>query len=89
MSLTSKAWIVAASIGAVEAFKDQGICRWNYVLRSLQQNAKTNIRSSSQAIRSFSFQSVAVSQKIRDDKIKQSEDSLRTVMYLSCWGPNN
>ncbi|MBA0550089.1 hypothetical protein Golob_021066, partial [Gossypium lobatum] len=41
----SRAWIVAATIGAVEALKDQGICRWNYTITSLHQHARTNIRS--------------------------------------------
>ncbi|XP_031249299.1 uncharacterized protein LOC116107130 [Pistacia vera] len=89
MSSASRAWIVAASVAAVEALKDQGFCRWNYTIRSLHQHAKNNIRSVSQSSTKLSSPSSAlVSSKIREQKTKQSEESLRTVMYLSCWGPN-
>ncbi|XP_039035937.1 uncharacterized protein LOC120172565 isoform X2 [Hibiscus syriacus] len=90
-SSSSRAWIVAASIGAVEALKHQGICRWNYTLRSAVQHAKNHLRSASQAktLSSQSSSSAAISKGLcRDDKSKQSEESLRKVMYLSCWGPN-
>ncbi|CAI0410609.1 unnamed protein product [Linum tenue] len=86
MSSTSKAWIVAASIGAVEALKDQmGFCRWNYVLRSTHHYAKTNVRSVSQAKSLAPSSAAVVSGKLKE--AQQSEESLRKVMYLSCWGP--
>ncbi|XP_010241106.1 PREDICTED: uncharacterized protein LOC104585805 [Nelumbo nucifera] len=94
MSSTSRAWIVAASVGAVEALKDQGICRWNYTLRCLHQHAKNNIPSFSQAARNISSSSSAMAMASRkamrdqQQQMKQSEESLRKVMYLSCWGPN-
>ncbi|KAK4539540.1 hypothetical protein RGQ29_027151 [Quercus rubra] len=89
MSATSKAsWMVAASIGAVEALKDQGVCRWNYPLRSLHQYAKNNIRSYYQAKKLAAQSSSAICSKVNNEKLKQSEESLRKVMYLSCWGPN-
>ncbi|PHT43297.1 hypothetical protein CQW23_17322 [Capsicum baccatum] len=81
MSLSRRAWIVAASVGAVEALKDQvGLCRWNYPLRCVAQHTKNNIRSYSQAKK--------LSSSLIANKAEQSEESLRTVMYLSCWGPN-
>ncbi|GKU96576.1 hypothetical protein SLEP1_g9800 [Rubroshorea leprosula] len=89
MSSTSRAWVVAVTVGAVEALKDQGICRWNYTLRSLHQHAKNHLRSVSQARMLSSQSSAAVWNQLREKKAKQSEESLSTVMYLSCWGPNN
>ncbi|PHT43296.1 hypothetical protein CQW23_17321 [Capsicum baccatum] len=81
MSSSRRAWIVAASIGAVEALKDQaGLCRWNYPLRCVTQHTKNNIRSYSQAKK--------LSSSLIANKAEQSEESLRKVMYLSCWGPN-
>lgn len=79
-----RAWIVAASIGAVEALKDQGICRWNGVLRSLQQHAKNNMRSYSQAKKLSGSSSSAISNKMQ----RSQEEKVRKVMELNCWGPN-
>ncbi|KAF8105392.1 hypothetical protein N665_0158s0074 [Sinapis alba] len=86
MSTRSKAWLVAATIGAVEASKDQlGLCRWNYMIRSVNQRIRNNVRSAAQASR---FSSSSTTVLTEGDKVKQAEESLRTVMYLSCWGPN-
>ncbi|PQQ06784.1 uncharacterized protein Pyn_34321 [Prunus yedoensis var. nudiflora] len=49
MCATRGAWIAAVSVGAVEALKDQGFCRWSYTMRSLNQHAKNNMRSFLQA----------------------------------------
>ena len=50
MGATSKVfWMVATSIAVVEALKDQGVCKWNYPLRSLHQHAKNIIKSYYQA----------------------------------------
>ncbi|GMJ05193.1 Wound-induced polypeptide 3 [Hibiscus trionum] len=81
-----KAWIVAATIGAVEALKDQGICRWNYTIRSLHQHAKNNARSYAQAntLSSSSSSSSAAACTV----MNKSEASMKKVMDLSCFGPN-
>ncbi|OIT23000.1 PREDICTED: uncharacterized protein LOC109216850 [Nicotiana attenuata] len=85
MSSSRRAWIIAASVGAVEALKDQGFCRWNYPLRSFAQHTKNNMRSYSQAKKLSTSSSSLIASS---DKAKQSEESFRKVMYLSCWGSN-
>ncbi|XP_074358688.1 uncharacterized protein LOC141697999 [Apium graveolens] len=88
---TSKAWIVAASVGLVEALKDQGFARWNYPIRCLHQRAKCNLPSVSQARVLSSSTPPALANKLLNstqDKAMQSEESLRKVMFLSCWTPN-
>ncbi|XP_057955227.1 uncharacterized protein LOC131149126 [Malania oleifera] len=96
MSSASRAWMVAATVGAVEALKDQGFCRWNYALRSIAQHANHDFRSFAQARKQSSSSSSSSSSAVasnnkrlkREVREKQSESSLRQVMYLSCWGPN-
>ncbi|XP_071701714.1 uncharacterized protein [Rutidosis leptorrhynchoides] len=87
MSSRSRAWMVAGTVGLVEALKDQGFARWNYTIRTIHHHAKSNLRSLSQSNK-LSSQAAMASNICMEDKAKQSEESLRKVMYLSCWGPN-
>ncbi|KAK3404600.1 hypothetical protein EUGRSUZ_K00908 [Eucalyptus grandis] len=95
MSSTSKAWVVAASVAAVEALKDQGFCRWNYTLRSIHQRAKNRAMSSfSQANNGSkkrspqSSSAAAASRRLAGEAgTRRSEESMRKVLYLSTWGP--
>ncbi|XP_062077927.1 uncharacterized protein LOC133782610 [Humulus lupulus] len=84
MSAACRAWIVATSIGAVEALKDQGVCRWNHALRSIQQHVQNNVRSYSQAKKLSSSSVAVVSNQIKRSK----EEKISKIMELSSWGPS-
>ncbi|XXG59513.1 hypothetical protein AAC387_Pa04g1584 [Persea americana] len=88
MSSRSRAWVVAATIGAVETLKDQGICRWNYPLRSLQQQAKKNIRSYVQAKRVSTATDSSVKGKSGEERKKREHEKAENDMNLIFWGPN-
>ncbi|KAI6672887.1 hypothetical protein NL676_000793 [Syzygium grande] len=92
MSSTSRAWVVAASVAAVEALKDQGFCR--YTLRSIQQRAKNRAVSSFSGASSGKKRSTqsstatAASRRLAGGaEARLSEESMRKVLYLSSWGP--
>ncbi|XP_075083644.1 uncharacterized protein LOC142167378 [Nicotiana tabacum] len=92
-------WIVAVSIGEIEALKDQGFARWTYTFRSLHQHAKTNLLSSSSSgttpAKLFRAATPATSASTASEfsgkimiRPEMKEESLNKVMNLSCWGPN-
>ncbi|KAI4299273.1 hypothetical protein L6164_032748 [Bauhinia variegata] len=67
--------------------KDQGSKRDQITIKSLSNSAcsssSNQARRISGVLKAFAFKGTADS-----EKQKQAENSLRTVMYLSCWGPN-
>ena len=88
----ASSWAAAMSVGTVEALKDQaGLCRWNYAFRSAQQRARgaaaAGGSSGSGGGRALPSGGAAAAAARR--KARQQEEQLRTVMYISNWGPNN
>ncbi|CAL5023875.1 unnamed protein product [Urochloa decumbens] len=84
--------VVAASMGAVEALKDQaGLCRWDYALRSLYHRAAApRIRALSAAL----SDSAAAAELPRAGAgwppaaTAAADAKKRKAYHLVCWGPN-
>lgn len=95
----ASSWAAAMSVGTVEALKDQaGLCRWNYAFRQAAQQQKQRARRPAGASGSVGPGSAhappasapsGCAAAARRRARQQQEEELRTVMYLSNWGPNN
>lgn len=104
MSWKSMACAVAGTVTAVEVSKERKqLCRsWNPKNQLQHQNVINNVgspaagyttqmeRPSSSSSSSTNSSRMASNSNRREtqEMRNQSEESLRTIMYLSCWGPN-
>ncbi|KAK1407064.1 hypothetical protein QVD17_38675 [Tagetes erecta] len=89
---TIKTWLVFASIGAVEALKDQGVARWNGPLKSLHNHAKSKVVSSyNKSVADRSSRSIIVSSEMSAGKYRSKKtkaESMKKVMDMNCFGPS-
>ncbi|KAK3016807.1 hypothetical protein RJ639_007426 [Escallonia herrerae] len=59
-------------------------------IRPSARQERTSLSQQTKKLSSSQYNTAAAmtSNKLREEKAKESEESLRKVMYLSCWGPN-
>ncbi|KAG6436540.1 hypothetical protein SASPL_101441 [Salvia splendens] len=96
---TRGGWAIEASIGAVEALKDQlGVCRWNYVIRSVEQRAKSIVQTyyhkhvvspASPAGAPSGSRAPAGNMLGLQERAERREQRVKKVMDLSCGDHRN
>ncbi|KAG2648652.1 uncharacterized protein LOC120654717 [Panicum virgatum] len=82
--------VVAASMGAVEALKDQaGLCRWDYALRSLYRRAAApRIHALSAALSDSAAADLPRPAAGAGRPSAADACRMRKAYHLVCWGPN-
>ena len=82
--------VVAASMGAVEALKDQaGLCRWDYALRSLYRRAAApRIHALSAALSDSTAAELPRPAAGAGRPSAADACRMRKAYHLVCWGPN-
>ncbi|KAF7011946.1 hypothetical protein CFC21_026192 [Triticum aestivum] len=92
--VTALSWAAVMSVGAgagtVEALKGRhaGLCRWKYhALPCVQQHTGTAVAGNGKTMAAPAAGGAAA--RRRKARKEEEEEELRTVMYLSNWGPNN
>ncbi|CAN6237200.1 unnamed protein product [Urochloa humidicola] len=81
--------VVAASMGAVEALKDQaGLCRWDYALRSLYHRAAAPRIHALSAALSDAAAAEAELPRAGAGRPSAADARMRKAYHLVCWGPN-
>lgn len=82
--------VVAASMGAVEALKDQaGLCRWDYALRSVYHRAAApRIQALSKSLAKAAPTASPPAQAVGARPASAEDVRLHKAYHLVCWGPN-
>ncbi|CAI9108735.1 OLC1v1008412C1 [Oldenlandia corymbosa var. corymbosa] len=97
MSYFSRAWL-AASVAVVNSHSDQGLNKLKSAQRGLQNSKKRFFAASGEGadfrplagVLGSDVEGGSYVSRGGDDQrnIKRTDESLRQVMYLSCWGPS-